>query len=50
MIEDKKIVVILPAYNSAKTLRNTYNDLPHKYVDDVILVDDFSIPTSAVIS
>lgn len=32
----------MPAYNSEKTLRQTYSDLPHEYVDEVILVDDAS--------
>ena len=42
MILDKKLVVIMPAYNAEKTLRQTYQDLPHDYVDEVILVDDAS--------
>lgn len=32
----------MPAYNAAKTLRQTYEDIPHGIVDDVILVDDAS--------
>lgn len=32
----------MPAYNSEKTLRQTYHDLPHEYVDEIILVDDAS--------
>lgn len=43
MIDGKKLVVVMPAYNSEKTLMMTYNDLPHKYVDEVILVDDASM-------
>ena len=42
MIGNKKIVVVLPAYNSEKTLEKTYNEIPFDIVDDVILVDDFS--------
>ena len=42
MIQSKKIVVVLPAYNAAKTLRKTYNEIPFDIVDDVILVDDNS--------
>jgi len=42
MINNKKLVVVLPAYNAAKTLRRTYADLPKDIVDKVILVDDFS--------
>ncbi len=42
MINGKKLVVVLPAYNAAKTLEQTYNELPMDIVDDVILVDDHS--------
>lgn len=42
MLDGKKLIVIMPAYNAEKTLLMTYNDLPHDYIDDVILVDDFS--------
>jgi glycosyltransferase involved in cell wall biosynthesis len=42
MLHGKKIVVIMPAYNAEKTLRQTYSELPHEYVDEVILVDDAS--------
>lgn len=42
MIYDKKIIVVLPAYNAAKTLEQTYNEIPFDIVDDVILVDDNS--------
>ena len=37
-----KVVVVMPAYNAAKTLHMTYADLPHDVVDLVILVDDGS--------
>jgi glycosyltransferase involved in cell wall biosynthesis len=42
MLNNKKIIVILPAYNAAKTLEKTYNEIPFDVVDDVILTDDFS--------
>ena len=42
MILNKKIVVVLPAYNASKTLINTYNEIPFDIVDEVILVDDNS--------
>src|SRR3974377_2250735 len=38
----KKVVVVMPAYNAARTLRMTYADLPHDEVDLVIVVDDGS--------
>jgi glycosyltransferase involved in cell wall biosynthesis len=42
MINGKKLVVVLPAYNAAKTLEITYNEIPFDIVDDVVLVDDAS--------
>ena len=42
MINNKKIIVVLPAFNAEKTLINTLNEIPFEIVDDVILVDDFS--------
>ena len=42
MLNGKKIVVCLPAYNAARTLEQTYHDIPFDIVDDVVLVDDAS--------
>ena len=42
MIGAKKIVVVLPAYNAALTLKRTYDEIPFDIVDDVVLVDDHS--------
>ncbi|HEY6008971.1 MAG TPA: glycosyltransferase family 2 protein [Geobacteraceae bacterium] len=42
MLNGKKIVVVLPAYNAAKTLEMTYREIPFEFVDDVVLVDDAS--------
>ena len=42
MINQKKIIVVLPAYNAGKTLSDTYNEIPFEIVDEVILVDDNS--------
>ena len=38
----KRVVVVMPAYNAAKTLERTYRDIPHDIVDRIILVDDVS--------
>jgi glycosyltransferase involved in cell wall biosynthesis len=38
----ERVIVVMPAYNAAKTLKLTYNDLPHNSVDGIILVDDGS--------
>jgi len=42
MLLGNKLIVIMPAYNAEKTLRQTYAELPHEYVDAVILTDDAS--------
>jgi glycosyltransferase involved in cell wall biosynthesis len=42
MIKDKRIVVVLPAYNASKTLEKTYHEIDLEIVDDIILVDDCS--------
>jgi len=43
MILGKKIIVVLPAYNAEKTVLKVINEIPKDIVDDVVLVDDFSI-------
>ena len=42
MLNGKKIIVVMPAYNAEKTLEKTYHEIPFEIVDDVILVDDAS--------
>ena len=42
MLNNKKIVVVMPAFNAEKTLATTYSELPHNIVDEVIVVDDCS--------
>lgn len=42
MINGKKVVVVLPAYNAASTLETTYREIPMEIVDEVVLVDDAS--------
>jgi len=37
-----KVVVVMPAYNAAKTLKITYEAIPHQAIDQIILVDDGS--------
>jgi len=39
---ERKVIVVMPAYNAAKTIEATYNDIPSGIVDEVILVDDKS--------
>ena len=42
MLYNKKIIVILPAYNAGKTLQKTFEEIPFDIVDEVILTDDYS--------
>jgi glycosyltransferase involved in cell wall biosynthesis len=42
MLDGKRIIVVLPAYNAAQTLENTVSELDRDVVDDILLVDDFS--------
>ncbi len=42
MIRNKKVIVVLPAYNAALTLKQTYDEIPFDIVDEVVLVDDYS--------
>ena len=42
MIDNKKIIVVLPAYNAEKTLLKTINEIPLEIVDEIVLVDDCS--------
>jgi len=42
MLHEKKVIVVMPAYNAARTLEMTYKEIPLDVVDEVILVDDAS--------
>lgn len=42
MSKKPKVIVVMPAYNAAKTLERTYRDIPKSVVDEVIVVDDDS--------
>lgn len=41
-MEDGKVVIVLPAYNAAKTLERTLDEIPREFRKHVILVDDAS--------
>lgn len=49
-IGGKKIIAVLPAYNAAKTLERTFNDIPKEWVSDIVLVDDASHDNTVEIS
>lgn len=42
MYNNKKVVVVMPAYRAALTLERTYREIPFDLVDEVVLVDDHS--------
>lgn len=44
------MVVVLPAYNAARTLELTYREIPHDIVDEVVLVDDASSDETVAIA
>jgi glycosyltransferase involved in cell wall biosynthesis len=50
MLAGKRIAVVLPAYNAAKTLQRTYDEIPLDLVDDVILTDDASRDETAALA
>lgn len=50
MIENKKVVVVMPAFNAARTLENTFNAIPPGIVDRIILIDDASTDDTVEIS
>ena len=42
MLEGKRIIVVMPAYNAEKTLKKTYDEIPKNIVDEVFVTDDHS--------
>jgi glycosyltransferase involved in cell wall biosynthesis len=50
MINDKKVVVVLPAYNASKTIKKTVSEIPFDIVDEVILCDDNSLDDTVLIA
>jgi glycosyltransferase involved in cell wall biosynthesis len=50
MYKDRKVVVVLPAYNAERTLEKTYAEIPLDVVDEVILVDDHSDDATVAIA
>ncbi len=47
MVNGKKIIVVMPAFNAEKTLAATYQKIPNDIVDEIILVDDCSLDQTA---
>ena len=51
MFKEKKVIVVMPAYNAAQTLQRTYDDvMAQGIVDLIILVDDASQDNTAEIA
>jgi glycosyltransferase involved in cell wall biosynthesis len=50
MMNTRRIVVVMPAYNAESTLRKTYEEIPHDIVDEVVLVDDASQDHTVAVS
>lgn len=50
MYLDKKVIVVMPAYNAERTLKRTYDEIDHQLVDEIILVDDASSDGTARIA
>ena len=45
-----KVIVVMPAYNAAKTLEKTYKEIPKGSVDEVLVVDDASYDNTAEVA
>lgn len=50
MLNGKRIIVVMPAYNAAKTLGQTYQEIPHDIVDEIILTDDASTDSTIAVA
>ncbi len=50
MVINQRIIVVMPAFKAAKTVEQTWRDLPHDIVDSVLLVDDASPDNTSAIA
>lgn len=50
MYKNKKVIIVLPAYNAALTLERTFREIPFDLVDDIVLVDDASPDNTAEVA
>lgn len=50
MYQNKRVIVVLPAYNAALTLKQTVSEIPHDVVDEIVLVDDNSSDNTVAIA
>lgn len=50
MLNNQKIIVVMPAYNAAQTLAKTVAEIPREIVDEILLVDDASSDETVVLA
>lgn len=50
MIKNPRIVIVMPAYNAARTIKDTYKEIPSQYRKNIILVDDHSKDDTIAVS
>ncbi len=50
MMDNKRVTVVMPAYNAAQTIERTWREIPHDVVDDVILIDDASLDDTVAVA
>lgn len=50
MINGKRVIIVMPAYNAEKTLKQTYDEIYKPFIDEVILVDDNSVDNTKFVS
>ncbi len=50
MLNNRKVAVVLPAYNASRTLQRTVDEIPREIVDDIILTDDASSDNTSEVS
>ena len=50
MFHDKKIVIVMPAYNAAQTIERTYAEIPLDLVDEVVVIDDASADATVAVA
>jgi glycosyltransferase involved in cell wall biosynthesis len=50
LFHDKKIVIVMPAYNAAQTIERTYAEIPLDLVDEVVVIDDASADATVAVA
>jgi glycosyltransferase involved in cell wall biosynthesis len=50
VFHDKKIVIVMPAYNAAQTIERTYKEIPLDLVDEVVVIDDASADETVAVA